>query len=108
MSFDPNALKPLLDTVLTPGKLTTEYAQMKSATWGARVMWILGIVGLLAGGISAAFGAASKAGIIAAGIATVCGTAMEVIVNLGYAKARTEQKADAQTTVQVVAQAAAK
>ncbi len=104
MPFDPDALKPIMDKVLKPGELTTEFTQMKSATMGARIMWGLGIIGLIAGCIAPAFGVTTKIGIVAGGIATVCGTTMEVLVNLGYANARTVQKADAQTTAQVVIQ----
>ncbi len=107
MAPDYSKLTPILDQVLKPGEISSEYKAMKSATLGARIMWGLGLVGLVAGSVAACFGATTKLGVIAGAIATVAGIGAEVLVNLGYAKSRSDVKSAASSAAADIAAAQA-
>lgn len=100
---DYSKLQPILDTVLKSGELTSEYKAMRSATMGARLMWGLGLLGMIGASVAACFGVTTKIGAIAGAIASVAGIGAEVLVNLGYAKSRSDVKAAAADTASTMA-----
>lgn len=108
MPVDLNKLlPPVLDMLAKSGELTTEWKAAKASGRIALVLFVLGILGLLAGCVGDAFGATSKVGIIAGGLATLVGVATQIMSQLGYTASRTAVKAQAQALATTIVKAPA-
>lgn len=82
---------------MTPGKETSEYEVTKSAAKMGKFMAILGGIVVIGAALLAAFtdalGAEAKVIIIGGAIVAVAGAVEDMLVALGYQKARAETKA---------------
>lgn len=92
---DLTKLLPVLDMLVKSGELTTEWKAAKASGRIALVLLVLGLLGLIAGCVADAFGASSKLGIIAGGLAAFVGVVTQVMGQLGYTASRTAVKTQA-------------
>lgn len=85
-------LQPVLDLLAKAGEETSEFKKAKAAGTMAMILFALGLVGLIAGVATNAFGDNSKVGIVCTALASVAGVIAKAMVSMGYSSARADTK----------------
>lgn len=96
-------LQPVLDLISKAGEETSEFKKAKAAGTMAMILFALGLVGLIAGVATSAFGDNSKVGIICTALSAVAGVIAKAMVSMNYSTARADTKTAAAKMVSDVA-----
>lgn len=107
MGIENLNLQPLLDLLSKAGAETSEFKKARAAGRVALVLFVVGLMTLLASSATSMFGANSKVGILAGALSSILAVVSQAVVSLGYSAARADTKEAAATVVTEVTAAAA-